>query len=157
VREAITEAFAELDSERPRRAAELERIEAELRRTDEALGRYFAAFEAGTLADRDCGRRTADLSRRLGGREAQREELAVDAEDEPEPSPRRSCGHCKPTSERSSKPATRHRGRRCSKRSSKRSASSAAPRSTPASLCPRFDERQGQRARQDSNLRPSVP
>ena len=103
VREAIAEAFCELDAERPRRAAELERIEAELRRADEALGRYFAAFEAGTMAERDCAGRIAQLSRRL-----------------------------------------------CS---SKRSASSAAPRSTRASLCPRFDHRQGQRARQDSNLR----
>jgi site-specific DNA recombinase len=39
VREAIAEAFCELDAERPRRQAELERIEVELRKTDEALGR----------------------------------------------------------------------------------------------------------------------
>jgi len=63
---------------------ELERIEAELRRTDEALGRYFAAFEAGTLAERDCVERIAELSHRLRGLEACREELAVEADEAPE-------------------------------------------------------------------------
>jgi site-specific DNA recombinase len=85
VREAIAEAFAELDAERPRRTAELERLEAELRKTDGVLGRYFAAFEAGTMAERDCAGRIAELSARLRGLEARREELAVDTEEQPEP------------------------------------------------------------------------
>lgn len=53
VSEAITEAFNELDRERPRREEELKRIEAEMKRTENALGRYFAAFESGTIAERD--------------------------------------------------------------------------------------------------------
>jgi hypothetical protein len=73
----MAEAFAELDAERPRREAEAERIEAELRRPDEALGRYFAAFESGTLAERDCAGRIGELSRRLRGLEARREELSA--------------------------------------------------------------------------------
>ena len=42
VREAIEEAFAELDSERPKREAEVKRIERELHSVDRALDRYFA-------------------------------------------------------------------------------------------------------------------
>lgn len=85
VREAIAGAFAELDAERPRRQAEVERIEAELRRTDKALGRYFAAFEAGALAERNCAGRIAELPRRLRGLEVRREELTVDSDEAPEP------------------------------------------------------------------------
>jgi site-specific DNA recombinase len=85
VREAIAEACSELDRERPRREAELRRIEAEARRTDDALNRYFAAFEAGTMTERDCAGRIAELSRRLRGLEARRAELAVDEGEAPEP------------------------------------------------------------------------
>jgi site-specific DNA recombinase len=85
VREAITGAFAEFDAERPRREAELDRIEAELKRTEDALGRYFAAFEAGTMAERDCAGRIAELSARLRGLEARREGLAADTDEALEP------------------------------------------------------------------------
>jgi site-specific DNA recombinase len=57
VRQAITEAFAELDSERPKRQAELGRVEAELRKLDGSLERYFSAFEDGTLEAQACGAR----------------------------------------------------------------------------------------------------
>jgi hypothetical protein len=57
VRGAIAEAFSELDAERPRREAELRQIESEVRRVDEALGRYFRAFEQGTMSERACGER----------------------------------------------------------------------------------------------------
>ena len=68
-----------------------------------------------------------------------------------------SCGHCKRTSARWSRPATRRRVRPCSRLSSRRSGSSAVRRSIRPSLCTRFDHRQAQRARQDSNLRPLAP
>lgn len=42
VREAISEAFAELDADQPKREAELERIDAERRRTSESLERHDA-------------------------------------------------------------------------------------------------------------------
>jgi hypothetical protein len=55
VRDAIDAAFAELDSERPRRDAELRRIAAELKRTGEALDRYFRGFEQGTMPSAPAG------------------------------------------------------------------------------------------------------
>jgi hypothetical protein len=85
VREAIDAAFSELDSERPRREAELGRIAAELKRTGAALDRYFRAFEAGTMPERACGARIDALTEKLRGLEARRDELAVDGQDEPEP------------------------------------------------------------------------
>ena len=45
VREAISEAFAELDAEQPQREAELGQISGELRKTGDALDRHFRAFE----------------------------------------------------------------------------------------------------------------
>lgn len=52
VREAISEAFSELDADRPKREAELERIGAERRRTSESLERYFRAFERARCPSR---------------------------------------------------------------------------------------------------------
>ena len=45
VREAISSAFEELEPEQPRREAELSHIDAEAKRVDESLDRYFRAFE----------------------------------------------------------------------------------------------------------------
>ena len=84
VREAIEEAFAELDSERPKREAEVKRIERELHSVDRALDRYFRAFKAGTMSERTCGPRLEELSRRMAELSARREELEIEA-DEPEP------------------------------------------------------------------------
>ncbi|MGH2823646.1 MAG: zinc ribbon domain-containing protein [Thermoleophilaceae bacterium] len=157
VREAIADAFTELAAERPRREAELGRVDAELRKTGDALGRYFAAFEAGTMAERDCAGRIAELSRRLGGLEARSEELDVDADEAPEPLTddelRALQAQVREVIEIGDPPARKVSFRRWSRRSG----SSAARRSTRLSLCPRFDHRQDQRARQDSNLWPSVP
>ena len=157
VREAIADAFSELEAERPRRAAELERIEAELRRTDEALGRYFAAFEAGTLAERDCAGRIAELPPRLRGLDARREELAVDADEAPEPLTADELqalqAHVREVIEAGDPPARKA----LLQALVEEIRVVAAPRSTRSSLCPRFDHRQGQRARQDSNLRLPPP
>jgi hypothetical protein len=51
VREAISEAFAELDADHPKRETELERVDADLRRTGESLDRYFRAFEDGSMPE----------------------------------------------------------------------------------------------------------
>ncbi len=85
VRRAITEAFAELEAAKPRRQADLARLEAELRKTNEALERYFRAFEEETLSAAACGSRIQELSGKLRGLEARREELQLDDEDAPEP------------------------------------------------------------------------
>jgi exonuclease VII small subunit len=85
VREAISEAFAELDAEEPQRAAELERVDAELRRTGESLDRYFRAFEEGTMLESACAPRIGELTERLRGLQARQEELAAEEPDEREP------------------------------------------------------------------------
>ncbi len=85
VRKAISEAFAEIDAEQPQRAAELERIDGELRRTGESLDRYFRAFEEGTMPESACGPRIKELSERLRGLQARQGELAAEEPAEREP------------------------------------------------------------------------
>lgn len=85
VREAISEAFAEIDAEQPKRVAELERIDGDLRRTGESLDRYFRAFEEGTMPESACAPRIGELTERLHGLQARQEELAAEEPDEREP------------------------------------------------------------------------
>ncbi len=85
VREAISEAFAEIDAEQPKRVAELERIDGDLRRTGESLDRYFRAFEEGTMPESACAPRIGELTERLRGLEARREELSAEEAEEREP------------------------------------------------------------------------
>ena len=85
VREAITNAFAELNNQQPKRDAELARLNAEVRKLDETLDRYFRAFENGTMPEQACAPRIADLTKRLSELRARRDELASDANDTPEP------------------------------------------------------------------------
>jgi len=84
VPEAIAEAFTELDAERPWREAKLQMIEAKQQKTDQALGRHFTAFENGSLNEHDCATRINELSRKLRGLLARREELAFDGADIPQ-------------------------------------------------------------------------
>ena len=84
VREAITAAFADLNNQQPKRDAELARIDVEVRKADEALDRYFRAFENGTMPEQACAPRIADLTKRLSELQARRDELAADAGDTPE-------------------------------------------------------------------------
>ena len=85
VRQAIKEAFAELDAEQPRRVEELERIDGDLRNTEGSLDRYFRAFEEGTMPESACGPRIGELTERLRGLEARREELRAEEPAEREP------------------------------------------------------------------------
>ncbi len=85
IREEIQHAFAELQAEGPKRDAELERLDAELRNTNATLDRYFQAFENGTMPEQACAPRIAKLTRRLSELEARRTELAIDDEQAPEP------------------------------------------------------------------------
>jgi site-specific DNA recombinase len=84
MRQAIEEAFADLDAARPKREAELKRTDAELRKLHETLDRYFRAFEQQTMPKQLCGRRISKLTEKLSQLEARRDELAVDVDD-PEP------------------------------------------------------------------------
>ena len=81
----IQEAFTEIDQERPKREAELKRIDADVRRTNATLERYFRAFEAGSMPEQACGQRIEQLAERLTGLEARRQELAIDDSAAPEP------------------------------------------------------------------------
>ena len=54
-------------------------------KVDEALDRYFRAFENGTMPEHACAPRIADLTKRLSELHARRDELAADASDTPEP------------------------------------------------------------------------
>src|SRR5213595_1868801 len=85
VREAISDAFAELDADRPKREAELERIDTDLHRTGESLDRYFRAFEDGSMPESACGPRIGELTEKLQGLEARREELVAVEPAEREP------------------------------------------------------------------------
>ena len=67
------------------REAELERLEAEQRKLNEALDRYFRAFEEGTMPEQACGQRIAQLTQRLSQLDARRQELAIDEDDVIEP------------------------------------------------------------------------
>lgn len=66
LRQAITDAHAELDAERPRREAQLVQLDTEAKKVDLALDRYFDAFETGDLSPAACKKRVDDLvSRRF--------------------------------------------------------------------------------------------
>ncbi len=57
--------------------AELAKIEAELRKTEEAVERYLLAFEAGTLPEAQCGERVRTLTAKAADLRVRREELVV--------------------------------------------------------------------------------
>ncbi len=84
VQQAVREAFAEIESERPRRQHDLVQLDAEIRRTDDALNRYSLAFEQGTLDPDEFGPRMKELRGKRQGLEGRREELSLDDFEAPE-------------------------------------------------------------------------
>ncbi len=87
IRAEIERAFAELDADKPKREAELARLDAELRKTNDTIDRYFHAFEDGTMPEKACAPRIAKLTQRLSELEARHAELAAAAADEDQPEP----------------------------------------------------------------------
>jgi site-specific DNA recombinase len=85
IREEIQNAFAELDADKPKREAELGRLDAELRKTNDTLDRYFHAFEHKTMPEQACAPRIAKLTQRLSELEAHRTELTTADDDGLEP------------------------------------------------------------------------
>jgi site-specific DNA recombinase len=83
--QAIGEAHAELDADRPRRERLCDQLAAETKRIDSALGRYFDAFEAGTLSADACKHRVDDLAGRRSALEQQRAELDAEIAETPAP------------------------------------------------------------------------
>ncbi len=97
VRQVITEAFVELDAQRPKREAEVARLDAELRKVNHTLDRYFRAFEEQTMPEQACAPRITELTRRLSELEARRAELAADKTMAPRRSPTTTSAPCKRT------------------------------------------------------------
>ena len=56
--------------------SELSCVEAEIRKTEAAVDRYLAAFEAGSMPERQCGERVRTLSEKLVQLKGQREKIA---------------------------------------------------------------------------------
>jgi site-specific DNA recombinase len=84
VRDAIAQAHADVHAARPKREAERDRGDAQLKQANDALDRYFHAFEKGTMPEAACAKRIDELSRQITGLQARRDELALD-DTEPEP------------------------------------------------------------------------
>src|SRR5207247_9045084 len=64
------------------RQEQLAAIEAEIRKADEALDRYFNAFETGSMSEEMCRPRIERLAERLRGLRARKAELTTAIEDE---------------------------------------------------------------------------
>lgn len=79
IEHAVAEARRQGEREAPKRQEQLLVVEADLRKTEAALDRYFAAFEAGTLSDVQCAPRIAALNEKLGQLQRRRAELDVPA------------------------------------------------------------------------------
>ena len=75
-------AQARVKAAQPRHAEELAAVEAEIRRADEALDRYFQAFESGTMPDATCAPRVEALAEKLRGLKVRKGELQAAVDDE---------------------------------------------------------------------------
>ena len=67
---------------RPQNQDELTAVEAEVRKADEAMDRYFQAFEAGSMSEADCAPRLQALRRQLSELAERRAELMAQMDDE---------------------------------------------------------------------------
>ncbi len=75
VQRAVKEAFAHLEQAKPKVDKERGQIEAELRKVNETLDRYFRAFEHGTMPEAACAPRIAALTQQIAGLQARHAEL----------------------------------------------------------------------------------
>ena len=81
---ALTAGLARSGAQRRQHQDELGVVDAELAKSEEAIERYFLAFEAGTLSETTCGQRVQTLAAKIATLQARRGELAalLDAEQE---------------------------------------------------------------------------
>jgi site-specific DNA recombinase len=63
--EAVREARDRSEADRPQHAQQLEVVEGEIRKTEEATERYFRAFEAGSISEAQCAPRLQALSEKM--------------------------------------------------------------------------------------------
>ncbi len=75
IEEALTRALAGADSQQARLEAELAALDADIRKTEQAIDRYLTAFEAGTMPEAECGPRIKGLADKLGALRIRRSEL----------------------------------------------------------------------------------
>ena len=63
--EAVREARDRSEADRPQHAQQVEVVEGEIRKTEEASERYFCAFEAGSMPEAQCAPRLRALSEKI--------------------------------------------------------------------------------------------
>jgi len=83
VEKAVSEANVRAQAARPRHQDELTALDAEIGKTLEALERYFAAFESGSMSEASCAARVERLSQKLGQLRTRQAELKEVVESEP--------------------------------------------------------------------------
>lgn len=87
ITEAINQAREEAERQRPESDQRLRSIRAEITRSEQALERYYQAFEQGSLAAERCQERTARLDARLEELRTQEDELALQGPQDAAPMP----------------------------------------------------------------------
>lgn len=82
VERAIAEAIVRANAAQPRHQQELEAVQAEMRKAEESLDRYFEAFESGDMSQATAGTRVEAIGRRLRELRLRTEELEQLIQDE---------------------------------------------------------------------------
>ena len=82
---ALAAGLARSGAERRQHQDELKVVEAELTKAEEAIERYFLAFEAGTMSETTCAQRVQTLGGKIATLQARQRELASLLEAEREP------------------------------------------------------------------------
>ena len=82
---AIEQASRNAAEARPAYEDQLGQVEAEIRKAEDAIERYFAAFEAGTMPEAQCGERVRKLGEKVAELRISRNELLATIEDHPQP------------------------------------------------------------------------
>lgn len=80
IEEALQQAQARRQSARPRHEEEIAATNAEIRKAEDGLERYFAAFESGSMPEKLCASRIESLSQKLAQLRNRHAELLVMAE-----------------------------------------------------------------------------
>jgi hypothetical protein len=84
IRKVAQQALARRQSDRPRHAEQIAATNAEIRKAEDGLERYFAAFESGSTPEKLCASRIESLSHKLAQLRNEHAELVAMAECEPD-------------------------------------------------------------------------
>jgi site-specific DNA recombinase len=80
--EAVAEYLARAEAARPQRQDQLSGVGADIRKSEDALERYFNAFESGKMSESACGSRIEALGERVRALRARHAELTAAVEEE---------------------------------------------------------------------------